>query len=378
MALTYPQRGFAGAAVAGTISSPGLTAINGPGITFTSSSTLIGWTEIANGSWSGNYVCITFEYGTANEEKILCTFNSSTGTFTIVTRGYDGTSAVAHVTGSLFILTSTATEAAELNAVTQSMKNLLLTNGLSPLPADISTSAAALGISTKPSSADHTHKLTASTLNGWLSGSASGAINPAVTVYPTSINSGALPSGVTLTSNIASTQINSGALPSGVTLTSNIASTQINSGALPSGVTIPLSQITNPPAADFADSSANYAVTFTTTANALSVAVNPAGNHKQFVWRTSLSQQGNASGASYMDVKAIIRYRIVGAATWTNGTATTIGVCAGTNDYRCLSGGGVVTLGSADNYEFQIGFQTAITGYTVSINQIRLVVEGLN
>ena len=358
MALTYPQRGFAGAAVAGTISSPGLTAINGPGITFTSSSTLIGWTEIANGSWSGNYVCITFEYGTANEEKILCTFNSSTGTFTIVTRGYDGTSAVAHVTGSLFILTSTATEAAELNAVTQSMKNLLLTNGLSPLPADISTSAAALGISTKPSSADHTHKLTASTLNGWLSGSASGAINPAVTVYPTSINSGALPSGVTLTSNIASTQI--------------------NSGALPSGVTIPLSQITNPPAADFADSSANYAVTFTTTANALSVAVNPAGNHKQFVWRTSLSQQGNASGASYMDVKAIIRYRIVGAATWTNGTATTIGVCAGTNDYRCLSGGGVVTLGSADNYEFQIGFQTAITGYTVSIYQIRLVVEGLN
>jgi len=197
MALTYPQRGFAGAAVAGTLASPGLTAINGAGVTFTSSTTLTGWTEIANGSWSGDNICVTFGYGTASEEKILCTFNSGTSTFTIVTRGYDGTSAVAHTTGSLFILTSTATEAAELNAVTQSMKNLLLTNGLSALPADISTSAAALGTSINPASADHTHKLAASTLNGWLTGSASGPMNSNVTVYPASITAGALPAVVT-------------------------------------------------------------------------------------------------------------------------------------------------------------------------------------
>lgn len=197
MALTYPQRGFAGAAVAGTIAAPGLTSVNGAGVTFTSSTTLTGWTEIANGSWSGDNICVTFGYGTASEEKILCTFNSGTSTFTIVTRGYDGTSAVAHTTGSLFILTSTATEAAELNAVTQSMKNLLLTNGLSALPADISTAAAALGTSTNPASADHTHKLSASTLNGWLSGSASGQVAAAVTVYPASITAGALPATVT-------------------------------------------------------------------------------------------------------------------------------------------------------------------------------------
>ena len=197
MALTYPQRGFAGAAVAGTLASPGLTSVNGAGVTFTSSTTLTGWTEIANGSWSGDNICVTFGYGTASEEKILCTFNSSTSTFTIVTRGYDGTSAVAHTTGSLFILTSTATEAAELNAVTQSMKNLLLTNGLSALPADISTAAAALGTSTNPAAADHTHKLTASTLNGWLTGSASGQAAAAVKVYLASLNAGALPTIVT-------------------------------------------------------------------------------------------------------------------------------------------------------------------------------------
>jgi hypothetical protein len=180
MALTYPQRGFAGAAVAGTLAAPGLTSVNGAGVTFTSSTSLTGWTEIANGSWSGDNICVTFGYGTASEEKILCTFNSSTSTFTIVTRGYDGTSAVAHATGSLFILTSTATEAAELNAVTQSMKSLLLTNGTAPLPADISNSAAARGTSTKPAAADHTHLITASTLNSWLTASASGQLPSAV------------------------------------------------------------------------------------------------------------------------------------------------------------------------------------------------------
>jgi hypothetical protein len=219
MALTYPQRGFAGAAVAGTLASPGLTAINGAGVTFTSSTTLTGWTEIANGSWSGDNICVTFGYGTASEEKILCTFNSGTSTFTIVTRGYDGTSAVAHATGSLFILTSTATEAAELNAVTQSMKNLLLTNGLSALPADISTSAAALGTSINPASADHTHKLPASTLNNWLSGSASGQMNSAVSVYLSSLASGALPTAITTSRvwNPTATSTSTGPSQSGIT-----------------------------------------------------------------------------------------------------------------------------------------------------------------
>jgi len=201
MALTYPQRGFAGAAVAGTIASPGLTAVDGAGVTFTSSTTLTGWTEIANGSWSGDNICVTFGYGTASEEKILCTFNSATNTFTIVSRAYDGTTAVAHTTGSLFINTFTATEAAELNAVTQSMKGLLLTDGSAPLPADISTSSAARGSSTKPAAADHTHKITTSTLNSWFTGSASGQMPSAVSVYLSSLAAGALPTTVTTSSS---------------------------------------------------------------------------------------------------------------------------------------------------------------------------------
>jgi len=228
MPLTYPQRGFAGAAVAGTIASPGLTAVDGAGVTFTSSTTLTGWTEIANGSWSGDNICVTFGYGTSSEEKILCTFNSSTSTFTIVARGYDGTSAVAHTTGSLFINTFTATEAAELNAVTQSMKGLLLTDGSAPLPADISTSAAARGSSTKPAAANHTHLLSTSTLNGWLSGAASGQVAAAVTVYPASITAGALNSGVTL----PAAQLTAGALPASVTASGQWSNTRTTDLAL--------------------------------------------------------------------------------------------------------------------------------------------------
>lgn len=198
MALSFPQRGYAGNAVAGTLNTPGITSGAGAGTTFTSSTALTGWTEIPRGSWSGDQIVVTFGYGTATEEKILCTFNGTT--FTIVERGYDGfvgTVYPTHTTGELFINTFTATEAAELNAVTQSMKNLLLTNGLSALPADISTSAAARGTSTNPASADHTHKLSTSTLNSWLSGSASGAMNSAVSVYLSSLSAGALPTAIT-------------------------------------------------------------------------------------------------------------------------------------------------------------------------------------
>jgi hypothetical protein len=151
----------------------------------------------------------------------------------------------------------------------------------------------------------------------------------------------------------------------------------IGSGALSSGVTIPLAQITNPPAADAGDNSANYAATFTGTTNALSASVNPSGNFKQYVWRVSFTQQNNASSA-LVDINVFLRYRIVGAATWTSTGVTNAGTCLSSNDYRSISTGNVLTVGAADNYEFQVGFQTGATGQTVTLNRIRLVVEGLN
>lgn len=339
MALTFPKRGFSGYAVAGTLSAPGLTSSDSTGVTFTSSTTLTGWVDVTGGTFSGANICVTFGYGTSTEEKILCTFNTSTSTFTIVTRGYEGGTAQTWATGSLFVMTSTATEAAELNAVTQSMKTILTNVGTTttPQPITVGSGTGSIGTGTKPAAIDHDHKISVSTLNGWLTGSAAGQINSAATIYPTSISA----------------------------------------GALASGVTIPLSQVTNPPAADYADSSTNYSVTFTTTANALASSVNPAGNFKQYVWRVNFTQQSNASAAT-VDVSAILRYRVVGSSTWTNLASVNAGTCVSTNDFRSIGTGGVLTLGSADDYEFQIGFQSGASGQTVSLNRIRLVVEGLN
>ena len=339
MALTYPQRGFAGAAVAGTIASPGLTAVDGAGVTFTSSTTLTGWTEIANGSWSGDNICVTFGYGTASEEKILCTFNSATNTFTIVSRAYDGTTAVAHTTGSLFINTFTATEAAELNAVTQSMKGLLLTDGSAPLPADISTSSAARGSSTKPAAADHTHKITTSTLNSWLTSSASGQLPAGVSLYPSSIGA----------------------------------------GALPSNVTVPYASITGAPVPISATGANGVNATVTAATGAtpvLSAAVNPTGSFTNYTWSASV---GLASApTATCDINFVLLQRLSGGTTWTAVNSVTPGsVLNATNDYRTIATSGSWSSSGATDSEFQLAiFNSATCSWTAA--RIRLTVVGLS
>lgn len=200
MALTFPKRGFAGAPVAGTLKTPGLTASDGAGVTFQSSTTLTGWTDITGGTFSGAYLTVTFGYGTATEEKILCTYNSSTNTFTISQRGYDGTTAQAWATGSLFILTWTATEAAELNAATQSLKTILTNSGTTttPQPITVGSGTGAIGTGTQPAAIDHDHKISASTINSFLGGaSANATLGSNLLVPLANLVSGALPTGVT-------------------------------------------------------------------------------------------------------------------------------------------------------------------------------------
>ena len=141
--------------------------------------------------------------------------------------------------------------------------------------------------------------------------------------------------------------------------------------------TISGSQIANPPAADASDNGVNYSVTFTSTTSGVVPAVNPTGNFKQYVWRVDAQQAANAS-TTYVDVTASLRYRIVGAASYTVGDSANIGSAANPNDYRRLTGGGVLTLGSIDNYEFQVSFTTGSAGQTTTLNHIRLIVEGLN
>ena len=119
MALTFPARSYAGAAAAGTLQTAILSSAT-TGATFTSSTTLSGWSDVTGSTFSGRCV-VAFGYGTATEEKILCTYSTSTGALTIVTRGYENTPSpsAGWPINSTFVLVWSATEAAEANAAVQ-------------------------------------------------------------------------------------------------------------------------------------------------------------------------------------------------------------------------------------------------------------------
>ena len=174
MALTYLQRSYAGGASAGTL----LASIGSGTTSFSSSSSLSGWTDITGLSFAGNIV-VAVEYGTANEEKILCTFNGTT--FTIVSRNYDGTNfSGTHAAGSTFVLVYTAEEAAEANDVVQTMKTILTNTGSATTPANITVNGtASVGTGQTPAAIDHSHVIPSTSLSTWLG--TIGALPQAVT-----------------------------------------------------------------------------------------------------------------------------------------------------------------------------------------------------
>lgn len=204
MSLSFPPRVFAGYPVAGTLNSPGINALDGSGTNFSSSTSLTGWSNVTGGSLngtvsSGPFMTIAFGYGTANEEKIRCVYNSSTLQFTIVERGYEGGTARTWTAGELFVLVWTATEAAELNAVTQMLYTLLTNSGttLTPQPIAVGTGTGSIGAAPKAAAIDHDHKISPSTLNSFLSGaSVSAALGSNVTIGAAQVTAGTLPVGV--------------------------------------------------------------------------------------------------------------------------------------------------------------------------------------
>jgi len=167
MALNYPNRSYVADSVAGTLSTP-ITSVS---TTFTSSTSLSPWTDVVNGSStiSGNIV-VAVEYGTINEEKILCTYNA--GTFTIQQRNYNGetnfNTTTAHPASSTFVVVWSATEAAEAQAAVQALvPNVLSHTGTTVAAQDIiigGTSNA--GASKYAAAADHVHNLSGDTLIG--------------------------------------------------------------------------------------------------------------------------------------------------------------------------------------------------------------------
>jgi len=167
MALSYPNRSYVADSVAGTLAVP----ITSSSATFTSSTSLSPWTDVVSGSTTiSGAICVAVEYGTANEEKILCTYNA--GTFTIVQRNYGGETAfnttLAHPASSTFVVVWTATEAAEAQAAVQSLvPNVLSHTGTTTAAQDIIIGGTSnTGASKFAASADHVHNLSGDTLIG--------------------------------------------------------------------------------------------------------------------------------------------------------------------------------------------------------------------
>jgi len=162
--MTYPVRAYVGAGAAGTISNSGGISSSFSGA-LTSSTSLSSWVSSQTRTLNNaTYIVIAVDYGTATEEKILCTWQSSSS-LNIITRGYDGTTAVAHNLGSLFIPVWSATEAQEANNAVQSLLPLLNNSGSSTTPVTVSgTTVNAQGSSTIAAAIDHTHALNANAL----------------------------------------------------------------------------------------------------------------------------------------------------------------------------------------------------------------------
>jgi len=224
MALSYPARAYAGRASAGT-TDVAIGSSFGTGSVFHSQSTapLTGWTDVTGANWAGTptpQIVVALGYGTANEEKILCTYNPTGSALTVVTRGYDNTPQGGPTStwpiGTPFVLVWSATEAAEANAAVRALQPTLA-GGYTVLDSH-STASSLTSFGASPTLV--TPNLGTPTAINLTNGT---------NLPATSLTSGALPSGVTL----PATQLTSGALPSGVTL----PVAQLTSGALPTGVT---------------------------------------------------------------------------------------------------------------------------------------------
>lgn len=356
MALTFPIRSYAGGASAGTLS----TGLSGTATSFSSSTSLANWSDVAGAGFQG-YVVVEVEPGTANAEKILCTYPGSGNTLNIATiggvlqRNYDGSTfggspsgyqSATHQSGSTFILVASATELAEANAAVQAILPILRGSGTA-------TTTGTIGIDTTPStgttktavSMDHQHNLPSSQLNSWLSNTASGA------------------------------------LASGT----SIGAQQITAGTLPSGVQMAYSQLTGTPqlataGAQYGGSNPVSATNSVPSTPFLNAVVNPVGLFANYVWFANATQAGSASAGSEM--LAVLLYRIAGSnAAWTTGSSVKAGVVNNgtTFYYPRLSATGVLQVPVAGNdYEFQLAFTTVTTGATVNLYQIGLTVIGTN
>jgi hypothetical protein len=187
MALSYPKYAVAGLGVPGTLAGT-INSGDTTGATFTSSTALTNWLDLTGAAFANPiYVAVDYNPGSGShtEEKMLVTVNTSTQTFTIVSRMVDYPTGTAptpptHSAGVSIVPIFTGTQLAEVESAVQLLKTILLNVGgtTTPQPVLVGSSTASLGSSPALAAADHNHYIAAATLNTWLSGTGKVLPNP--------------------------------------------------------------------------------------------------------------------------------------------------------------------------------------------------------
>lgn len=335
MALSYPKRAYAGRASAGTI-DVAIGSGFGAGSTFKSqtSSPLSGWTDVTGANWGGTptpQIVVALGYGTAYEEKILCTYDNA-GQFTVVARGYDNTPqgglTLTWPVGTSFVLVWSATEAAEANAAVRALQPTI-SSGATVLNSN-STASALTSFGTSPT-----------------------LVTPNLGT-PTAVN-----------------------LANGT----GLPTTGIASGALPAGVTLPYASLTGAPvapAAATATASGNATISLTSgTTPLLSTTASPTGSFTNYTWHAMCKQQsGTITNSS--DFAFVILQRLVGGTTWTAVANLNVGTAATALQYQNVAASGAWSSSGATDSEFQLGIGNTANTYTWTASCIRLTVIGLS
>jgi len=351
MALSYPARAYAGRASAGTTDAA-IGSSFGTGVFHSQSSApLTGWTDVTGANWAGTptpQIVVALGYGTAYEEKILCTYNPTGSALTVVTRGYDNTpqggSTSTWPIGTPFVLVWSATEAAEANAAVRALQPTLA-SGYTVLN-NHSTVSLLTSFGTSPT-----------------------LVTPNLGT-PTAVN---LANGT----GLPTTGIASGALPSGVTL----PATQLTTGTLPSGVAVPYASLTGAPVAPAA---ATASVVGTSTGISLSTGTtpllptnaNPTGSFTNYTWHAMCKQQSTITGPS--DFNFVILQRLVGGSTWTAVATVNVGTAATALQYQNIAASGAWSSSGATDSEFQLAIGNVTNNYSWTANSVRLTVVGLS
>ena len=184
--MTYPIRGYVGAASAGTLSASLSASTTG---SVASSTSIASWNSSSTVTLtSGVTITVAIDYGLATEEKVLAYYVDSTH-INITARGVDGTTAQTHGAGAFFIPVWSAAEAQEAQNAVQLLKPVLTNTGGATTPAVIGVDAtAAVGTAQVVAPIDHVHDLPSTSLATWLQGAtvtASGLSVPAANLTGT-------------------------------------------------------------------------------------------------------------------------------------------------------------------------------------------------